>query len=109
MNKLKIKELRGKNVLIKVVKQRDTTVKGGLTVKTDKTAFPTATIVALGDKADESLKVGMTVMCFAQSLGYSIDNEQLDSIIKDTVHDYFIIFDEQVDAILAEDEQGTIL
>lgn len=104
---LKIEQLRGNNVLISVINRNATKeIKGTkIQVKNENIAFPTATIVAVGHKCSDDLKVGQKVLVFAQSLGMNIDNEEL-PYAADATKDkmlYFIIFETQIDAILAED------
>lgn len=103
---LKIEQLRGKNVLVSVVNRNATkTIKGSnLQVKNENIVYPTATIVAVGHQCSDDLKVGQKVLVFAQALGMNIDNEDLpyaSDATKDKVL-YFIIFEDQVDAILEE-------
>lgn len=104
---LKIKQLRGENVLVSVLNRNATKkIKGTeFEVKNENIAFPTATIVAVGHQCSDDLQVGQKVLVFAQALGMNIDNEDLpyaSDATKDKVL-YFTIFQSQVEAILEED------
>ena len=101
---MKIQQLKQKNVLIKILNAETLKEVKGLITKPGKTAYLVAEIVDVGDKADANLAVGQQVLVHAQSLSYSVDAPQLNAIIEDKKAEYFIIFDEQVLAILEEDD-----
>lgn len=107
VEQLKIKQFRGKQVIVKVAKQSDTKEVKGLVTKRGNIAFPVGEIMAVGHKCSDDIKVGQKIICFGQSLGYSIDTDELSYLSEDKDYNYFIIFEDQIDAIL-EDERTQV-
>lgn len=104
-------QLRGRNVIIAVPnreKKNIGTKADPVLVDQDSLVYPTATIVAIGHKAElePEVVVGMKIMVFAQSLAYKIDNEDFPEVVADKANNYYMIFDEQIEFIFSEGEDA---
>lgn len=102
---MKIKQLRGKNLLLKIDKPATLKEKKGIIINPGKTAHIVAEVIDIGHKSDEGFEIGDKVLISAQSIDFDITNPDLPEYADDRSADYFLIFDEQVIAVLERTEE----
>lgn len=105
----RIKSIKNKNILIRIPKKKREEKKvKGLILNEGPKSHRIAEIVKVGEGVtDGDIKVGESIAVFVQVLNYEFDAD-IDGL--DADYNYFIIFEEQIEAILevVENEQTSV-